>query len=291
MTKLPSSPALLGAPLLALMLALLTSATALAAGAKKECKYNASAESTVTIANQFGTIDVKPSSTPQVSISATPASDKVQVDCNQVGSRITAVTRFAQNADSSDGRVDYELSVPQQTNLSIRNAQGAIHLDGVRGDLTLRGDAARVDVSNVTNSHVHIQTVNGPVTLSHVDGGHIEVLSTSGKVAMTAVSAPKLTVSTTDGDISYDGDFGHGGEYWLSNHSGAIDVSLPASASVDVDARAPRGSVQNDFPLQAAKPQPGNALLSGHSFAGTSNSGSSSVQLRSFSGTIRVKKR
>src|SRR5437868_7542718 len=147
MTK-PSS-VLLGALLLSVL-----SATALAAGAKKECRYNASAQSTVTIANQFGTVDVKPSSTPQVSISATTFSDKVQVECSQVGSRISAVSHFTQNANSSDGRVDYELAVPQETNLSVRNAQGAIHLDGVRGDLTLRADAAKIEVNNVTNSHL-----------------------------------------------------------------------------------------------------------------------------------------
>jgi hypothetical protein len=49
------------------------------------------------------------------------------------------------------------------------------------------------------------------------------------------------------------------------------------------------GSVENDFPLQkkvhsSFVPQPGR------SFIGTANSASSSVELRTFSGTIRVKK-
>ena len=260
-----------------------------AAGAKKECKYTAAPQALLTVINQSGTIDVKPAAGRQLSISATPVSDKAQVDCAQVGGRIAAVTRFTDAPSSGDSRVDYELLVPQDTSLSIRNSSGVVRLEGVRGDITLRGDAAAVEASNLTNSHLHVQTVNGPVTLSNIEGGHVEVLSTGGKVTMTAVNAPKVTVSTTSGDIAYTGDFGHEGDYVFSNHSGAIDVSAPANASVEIDARSLRGSVQNDLPLQQ-KAIAGNNLLGGHAFAGTSNSGSSSVELRSFSGTIRVKK-
>jgi DUF4097 and DUF4098 domain-containing protein YvlB len=259
------------------------------AGTKKECKYTAAPQSSLTITNQSGTIDVKPAPGRQVSISTITSSDNAQVDCSQVGSRISAVTRFIKSPSGDEGRVDYELLVPQDTSLSIRNSGGAIRLEGLRGDLTLRGDAAAVEVSNVSNSHLHLQTVNGPVTLTNIDGGHIEVLSTGGKVTMTDVRAPKVTASTTSGDIVYSGDFGQGGEYAFSNHSGAIDVTASANASVQIDARSVRGLVQNDLPLQRTAVA-GNSLLGGHAFAGTSNSGSSSVELRSFSGTIRVKK-
>lgn len=256
----------------------------------KQCRYAAAPQFTLSITNQSGTVDIKPSSGRQLWISATTNSNDAAVECNQVGGRISAVTRFSKNPSSDEVRVDYEVLVPQEINLSIRNSSGAIRLDGVRGDLTLRGDAAAVEVSNIGDSHLHVQTVNGPVTFTNINGGHIEVLSTGGKVSMTNVSAPKVTASTTSGDISYDGVFGHAGEYVFSNHSGAIDVTLPASASVDIDARSVRGSVQNGFPLQQ-KTLSGNNLVPSHAFAGTSNSGSSSVELRSFSGTIRVKKR
>ena len=86
------------------------------------------------------------------------------------------------------------------------------------------------------------------------------------------------------------GDFGEGGDYMLVNHSGDIDVVLPAFASVDLTARSITGSVENDFPLQQ-KPHSSFVPSPGRAFAGTSNTGASSVQLRSFSGKIRVKKR
>jgi DUF4097 and DUF4098 domain-containing protein YvlB len=66
-------------------------------------------------------------------------------------------------------------------------------------------------------------------------------------------------------------------------------MTLPESASIDLTARTVSGTVTNDFPLQA-KTHPTFVPKSGSSFAGTSNSGLSSVELQTFSGKIRVKK-
>jgi DUF4097 and DUF4098 domain-containing protein YvlB len=96
-------------------------------------------------------------------------------------------------------------------------------------------------------------------------------------------------VGTAGGGITWNGDFAGGGSYVLTTHSGEIDVTLPATASVDLTARSVTGSVENDFPLQN-KSHMTFVPTQGRSFAGTSNSGSSSVELESFSGKIRVKK-
>ena len=75
----------------------------------------------------------------------------------------------------------------------------------------------------------------------------------------------------------------------MTTHSGSIDLMLPATASVDLTARSSKGSVENEFPLEE-KTHHSFVPQQGRSFAGTSNSGSSSVELQSFSGKIRVKK-
>jgi DUF4097 and DUF4098 domain-containing protein YvlB len=146
-----------------------------------------------------------------------------------------------------------------------------------------------VDVRDVSNAHVHVRTISGPVTLGSITNGHVEITSLSGDVQLDAVTGPRVSVNTVKGSIRYNGDFGGGGDYMLVNHSGNIDVTLPATASVDLSARSINGSVENDFPLKQI-PHPTFAITQGRSFAGTSNSGASSVQLRSLSGKIRVKK-
>jgi len=262
---------------------------AYAADNRKECRYTVAPGASVVVTNESGPVDVRGSAGHQVVIVATTHSDKVEVDCGQTGNRIQASTHFLQRADGSDGRVEYQVLVPADASVTVRAPSGPITAEKLRGDVTVEGDAAQVDVRDVRNAHVHVRTISGPVTLGSINNGHVEVISLSGNVQLEAVSGPKVAVNTAKGSIRYNGDFGEGGEYMLVNHSGNIDVALPAFASVDLNARSITGSVENDFPLQQ-KQHSSFVPSPGHSFAGTSNTGASSVQLRSFSGKIRVKK-
>src|ERR1041385_3651513 len=137
-------------------------------------------------------------------------------------------------------------------------------------------DEAKVDydVTVPAGVSVNVSTTSAPITAEGISS-EIDLSSETGQV--------------TVGNIDYEGDCSGGGSYILTTHSGAIDVTLPATASVDLTARSTTGTVENDFPLQQ-KPHTSFVPQQGRSFAGTSNSGSSSVELQSFSGKIRVKK-
>jgi len=270
---------------------LLGTLPALAAENRKEFKYTPKPGSTITIINEYGPVTVKAAPGRQVVIAATTHSDKVEVDSSETGNRIEARTHFLQKASDDEGRVDYEVSVPANVAIVVRAATGPIQAEKLQSDLTLKGDAARIIVRDINNVHLHLQTVGGAIELANISGGHVEVISSDGAVHLTSVTGPKVTVNTVSGDIAYDGDFSSGGEYAFTNHSGNIDVTLPASASIDLMARAITGSVQNDLPMQQKKTHSSFNLVDGRSSVGTSNSGASSVQLRTFSGKIRVKKR
>jgi DUF4097 and DUF4098 domain-containing protein YvlB len=270
------------------MLAICASVTAFAE-TKKTLHFALGPHAAINIVNQFGAVTITPSTTKDVDVTATLGSDKVEVDPTRNGNRLELRTHFLQTADSNQGRVDYAVKVPTDTSVTVRSASGPISAEGLRADVVLEGDAAEVHVKQVRNSHVHIRTLNGAITLEDINYGHVEITSVSGPVMLTNVDGPAVTVNTTSGKIMYTGDFGEGGEYSLTNHSGGIEVSIPATASLDISARSVNGSVENDFPMKP-KPHPSFAITQGKSFAGTLNAGASSVRLHSFSGKIRVKK-
>ena len=279
------------------MLMMIVSVGLFAADVKKEFKYNAKPGSNVTVSNAFGGVDVRTAAGRQVTITAIVHSDKVEVNSAQLGNRIRAATNFLQQVDSREGQVDYVVMVPPDCNVVIQNGSGILRLSGVRNDVSLKADEGQVELSDINNSHIHVQTLDAPITLTNVRSQHVEVLSNGGKVQLTKVTGPEVTVKTDSGDITYDGDFSGGGDYSLINHTGNINVNLPATASVDLNARSMQGSVQNDFPFQpqtsaSALPRGvnSNTYVAGTS-KGTSSTNFSSVELSSFSGTIRVKKR
>src|SRR3954468_5851186 len=266
------------------------SVAAFGADNKKEFKYIVRNGASINVMNQFGTVNLKPASGSQVIVVANSHSNKVEADCSQSGNRIEVRTHFLEKANDDEGKIDYEIQVPNGATVSAQVANGSITAEHLNGDVTLKGDSASLEARDINNAHVHAHTVSGPITLANISGGHVEAGTGSGKIMLTNVTGPSVTVNTTSSAISYDGDFGAGGAYQLSSHSGPIEVALPANASVELKAESVNGSVQNDFPLQQKKhsdftPQ------AGKSFQGFANSGSSSVQLHSFSGTIRVKKR
>jgi hypothetical protein len=287
------------------MLVIVVSASLWAADVHKEFKYNAPPGSTVKVSNSSGSVEVHPVAGRQVIIAATIHSDKIQVTSSQIGSYINAETGFVGKIDpkSKEGDVEYEVSVPSDCAVEVRNGNGITKLSGVRSDVTLnsdvtlKSDAGQIELSNITNNHVHVQSVDAPVTLTNVRSDHVEVTSNGGAVRLNNVTGHTVNVSSTSGEINYDGDFAGGGDYALVNGSGNINVNLPSTASVNLAAKSSQGTVQNDFPLQSkasANPIPrgtgANSYVGGTSKV-TSNSGLSSVQLNSFSGTIRVKKR
>jgi DUF4097 and DUF4098 domain-containing protein YvlB len=264
----------------------------LVAQVHKELHFNVGARANVSVRNPYGAISVKPSQGGSVVVNAILASDKVEVDSSQTGSRVDIQSHLLPGATEESGHVDYEILVPADTSVSLHSNTGPMHAEGLHGDMTLEGAEALVDVRDITNAHVHVKTLNGPVTLTNVIEGHVEVDSLSGSVTLNRVTGPLVQVISTSGVIHYTGDFGDGGEYRLTSHSGDIDATVPDTTSADVSASSVRGEVHDDIPLQP-KTHTSYIVREGSAFVGTMGraAASSTVVLRSFSGKIHLRKR
>jgi len=254
---------------------------------KKEFKYTVGRNANVSVDTQYGAISVRPGSNSEVIVHATVQSDKAEIDSQQRGNRIEVISHFAPGLDQQTARVDYEILVPADATVSLRSSTGPLSAEHLQGDLSLEGTDAVVDIRNVSNGHVHVTTMRGPVTLTDVSNGHVEISSISGDVTLKSVTGPLVQANSGSGKISYDGDFGSGGDYKFTTHTGDIVAVVPANVSADFSAHSMLGKVQNDFPLE-----PRHTRLSfdeGRAFFGTVGKAASAVVLRSFSGRIRLK--
>jgi DUF4097 and DUF4098 domain-containing protein YvlB len=216
-------------------------------------------------------------------------SGKVEIDQSKSGNRVSVVSHLLEGADPDTGRVDYEVVVPADANVTLHSTTGPLRVEKLHGDVILEGSTAIVDVRDVSAGHVHVQTLNGPVTLTNITDGHVEITSVSGDVALNTVSGSMVHVNSSSGKIHYDGDFGEAGDYSLTSHSGDIEAIAPSYASIDVVARSVQGKVENDFPLHPEHTS--FVARAGSAFAGTMGEAASSVKLLSFSGKIHLKKR
>lgn len=257
---------------------------------RKEFRFTVGPKANISVDTQYGGITVKPGYTNRVIVVAIIQSDKVQVDHLQKGNRIEIESQLAPGADNNSGRVDYELTVPPYATISLRSSTGPLSVEHLRGDLSLEGTAATVDVRDSVGGHVHVNTMSGPVTLTEVRGAHIEITSISGDVQLKEVTGPFVQVSLGSGKIFYDGDFGSGGDYNFSTHTGDIEAWVPPGASADFNARSLQGSVQSDVSLNPNE-HPRFRVDGARTFFGTVGNAASEVVFKSISGKIRLKKR
>jgi len=264
-------------------------AFATAQTSRKEMRFKVGRRASVSIVNPYGAVSVKPGPGKVVVVTAILYSSKVDVDQSKSRNRVTVFSHLLNGADPETGRVDYEVLMPADGSVTLHSTTGPLHVEKLHGDVILEASTAVIEVRDVSTGHVHIKTLNGPVTLTNVSDGHVEITSVSGDVALNAVNGSLVHVNTNSGKIHYDGDFGDSGDYSLTSHSGDIEAIAPALASIEVEARSVQGRVENDFPLQ-----PEHAPFmpkAGSAFAGTMGEAASSVKLLSFSGKIHLKKR
>jgi hypothetical protein len=98
------------------------------------------------------------------------------------------------------GRADFEVSVPPDTSVTIKNIVGSIELRGITG--------------------------------------HVSVLSIDSDVRLVKVNSPTVDVIVTSGDIFFDGELSEGGSYSLQSMKGDLDVTLPGATPFNLNARA-----------------------------------------------------
>ena len=273
----------------AVVTVLVLAALAAAETTHQEMHFKVGRRASVSIINQYGAISVKPGTGKVVSITATLYSGKVEIDHSKSRRRVAVFSHLLEGADTETGRVDYEVLVPADASVTLHSTTGPLHVEKLHGDIMLEGTTANVDVRDVSSGHIHVRTLNGPVTLTNVSDGHVDITSVGGDVALNSVNGSVVHVNSSSGKIHYDGDFGDAGDYALTSHSGDIEAIAPAYASIEVVARSVQGTVEKDFPLEPEHtsfvPRAGSA------FAGTMGEAASSVKLLSFSGKIHLKKR
>jgi len=274
-----------------MLVVIIVTATGLASGqiqTHKEFRFTVHPGSSVSVGNPYGAISVKSAASNTVVVTAILHSDKVEIDQIQHGNRIDISSHLLPGANSESGQVDYEVLVPADASVNLRSSTGPLKAEKMRGDLTLEGTTASVDVHDVSNAHVHVKTLSGPVTLTNIKGGHVEVTSVSGDVTLNTVTGPNVQVSSSSGKIIYNGDFGIGGAYSLTSHTGDIEATAPPQASIDVVAESTKGTVDSDFSLEPRHTSFPQKI--GSTFAGTMNKALSMVKLNSFSGKIHLRK-
>ncbi len=256
-----------------------------------EKTYQVEGRPVVTIRNAQGRISVKSWQRSEVAIIADHASNRVEVDSSQRGNQIELVTHILdEHVTPGELTADYQITVPEESELQIKNDGGTVYVERVFGDMTIDTVAATVEVREVSG-YLVVKTVEGPF-LCRMCAGRIDFNSISGSARLIQPMSQNVRAQTASGDLFFDGEFMRNGTYLLKSISGIIEVRFSENDSLNLTATSVTGKVENEANLKP--PVHRSQHLAGrfsNSLAGTMNEGLARVELTSFSGTIRIRKR
>jgi len=244
----------------------------------------------LTVHNSSGNIVIRSWQKQEVQVVADHKSQKVEVNADLKGNMVEVSTRIlSDDVTPADLEADYQITVPQETELSIHNDSGTVDVQGVLGDMSFETVAADVDLSRVTG-YITVRTVGGSFTCNECSG-RIDANSISGAISLIGSESSNVRARSSTGNILLDSDLLPNGLYHLRNYSGQIDVLFSPSDSFDVRAVSMRGKVENEADLKQS-PRPEENLPSfARSLFGVYNEGRARLILNSFSGTIVIRRR
>ena len=92
-----------------------------------------------------GRIEVKSSKNSEVVVTSTSVADKVTIEIEQVGDRIDInASSTVPSTEPHDVEANFQLIVPEQTELRLKTQTGLILVEQVNGDMTLQSVAGDV---------------------------------------------------------------------------------------------------------------------------------------------------
>ena len=176
--------------------------------------FPVSASPRVTINTFDGKVTVRGWDKSEVSYTATKhANDEeslkqITIQGQQQGQTISIA---ALDDDEESGSVDFDVYVPRQSSLHVSSGDGALNLEGVSGQITLRsGDGP-------------IQVANG--------GGQLEVNTGDGRIQIIKFEG-QVDARTGDGEIALDGNFN---SLSARTGDGPISLTVPAGSSFTIE--------------------------------------------------------
>jgi DUF4097 and DUF4098 domain-containing protein YvlB len=275
-----------GLPLFTLLFAVLT-----LAADRVEKTFPVSKNPSLVLTNYTGAVSVKGWQNPEIKVICTKYSQNVEIDIESTANRVRLATHVLDKLASAErARVDYQISVPEESNLDVRSNMGSVEVENIKGEVGIDVVEAAVKVTGVSG-YLHARSLGSPMTITD-SRGIIQANTVSGDMSFRKLDSNNLTATSTLGDISYEGDFVSRGKYKFETNEGVILIQCPDQASVEWEARTVKGGIESNLPIKSKNHAPsGRSLIGRQSLLGTLNQGDATVQLSTFSGKIKINRK
>ena len=234
---------------------------------------------------------------------------EIVIQVQERSGRVEVRTDYPRRRNWSGG-VDYTVSVPRDTSVTLRSVSGTVKVSSIDGELraeSISGDiiasstrklrmaktvSGNLEISDAEADEFSASTVSGDVIVNKLKASGFDAQTVSADVRLTDVEVDRATLRSVSGDIDYGGRLLRNGRYQFQSHSGDIRVTPADNRGFAIEASTFSGDVRSDYAL-TVQSQPGNSFAPGRnrSVRGSFGDASATLTLQSFSGDIVIVKR
>lgn len=211
------------------------------------------------------------------------------------------------NADS-----DVTLDVPRGATVYLKTQDGDVdvedvieaHIETAGGRIDLRRVAKATEATSAVGD-VSLEDSKGRARLTSIGGviairdlspldanDFLRVRTGSGDILLDRVSTARIEATSIGGVVKMVGPLARSGIYTFTTTTGDITLVLPADSSFKLNAKVSEGGViSTEFPLKYKGDVSHRSLLKAGRLIGTYGSGDATINIVSFSGTMRLRKK
>ncbi|HEO71254.1 MAG TPA: hypothetical protein ENN80_08320 [Candidatus Hydrogenedentes bacterium] len=195
---------------------------------------------------------------------------------------VDVISEPAERPDGVDVEVDYDVFVPEGTDVVIEGGNGNVWVSKGCGQVSVRG----------RNADIEIVKPRGPVTVRSKNG-RIRVLDAEADTDIETVNGNiyahmrrgALRAVTTNGAIVAHMYSADSPRFELESQNGGLTLVMSEGCSGRVEARTGRGIVRSDFPVDMA-----DGVLRRRHLQGTIGAGHTAVSMHTLNGNIWLTK-
>jgi hypothetical protein len=169
-----------------------------------------------------------------------------------------------------------------------------VNVESVSGDVRLDARADRYDLKSVSGDlrctggaakRARMESVSGDITAENL-AGEIGVETVSGDAHFGAGTITELKMNSVSGDMSASGALAPRGRIKAETLSGDVRIELSGDVSASIDAETFSGDIRSDYgTVETEEHGPGERLRA------KAGNGDGEIELKSFSGTLSLRRR
>lgn len=203
-----------------------------------------------------------------------------EMEFSTEGSELRLNARWNLDEDWPEVELRFSINLPARFHLDLATRGGDVEVSDIEGDVVAVAHGGSLVLGRIQGT-VQAETTGGSIRVAGCSG-KARIRSRGGRIRLDDVG-DVIDAASQGGDISarLSAAPGRGGQ--LSTTGGSLEVLVPESTGLDVDASVIGGRIRSDLPIDATAQARSNSL------AGSVNGGGAKLSLRAVGGNMTLK--